>query len=662
MGTIRIYNADEYIFDHNGICSIKPTMCTITRNLNDYLYYLDLTYPLYVDEKWKEIIENRILYLKDDRIDEYFRIVKITKTNSELSVHCEQIFFDLEKNFIEDTNIVNKNGQEALNQLLNNTQYKHHFVGKTNIKKINNSRIVRYNVISALLGNEDNSFINRWGNMELDMNKFTIILNDKIGFEREYVISYGKNLDSINCEIDLSSVVTQILPVGFDGIMLEEKYVYSNNLKKYPNPIIKEIKYEDVKWKGSPNYSGDGSDAFETLEEARKELKRLAQLEFTLNKIDEPLTTFNVNFIELSRTEEYKDYEKLLTLNIGDTITIRHKLLDIDLTARVIEYTYDFLSSNFTNITLGNYKEMILSEMYSNSKKIDNYQQTLITTINETKKEVSDEITNSLTGYVTKTNSELFIMDTDDTNTAVNVWKLDNNGFSYSSNGINGNFNNEITMNGEILAKYLKGIIASQKNVSWLNLEDGSFSYANGNLTYTSSDGLSIIGQLNADGRILFGTDDTELKILSTDGNEFKDIHAKNVWADNQVYASGVAVTSSRERKKNIDLYKRSSLSDIISTNIYTYHLNEDLNEEMKRIGIIVQDAPVDAVDLSGVGIDLYQMCTMSWKAIQELNNKIELITTELVTVKEENNELKKMLNDATKEVIVEEITANEEL
>ena len=187
---------------------------------------MEFNYPLFVDEKWKDLIEYRILRFNDDRFDEYFRIKTIKKTNTEVYVYAEHIFFDLNANFIEDTNIVDKDGYQAIDQLLSRTQYGHNFKGTSDITTVNSARIVRCNVLNALLGDEENSFVNRWGG-ELNISKFTFEMNQQIGRNRGYKISYGKNLTSIECELDMTNVVTRIMPYGFDGIMLPEKYVDS---------------------------------------------------------------------------------------------------------------------------------------------------------------------------------------------------------------------------------------------------------------------------------------------------------------------------------------------------------------------------------------------------------------------------------------------------
>ena len=81
-------------------------------------------------------------------------------------------------------------------------------------------------------------------------------------------------------------------------------------------PIIKEYKYENVKWTGSPNYEAneedDTSTVFDDLSLAQAELRRLASLEFTENEVDLPEINCEVNFIELSNTEEYVQFRNSL--------------------------------------------------------------------------------------------------------------------------------------------------------------------------------------------------------------------------------------------------------------------------------------------------------------------------------------------------------------
>ena len=104
----------------------------------------------------------------------------------------------------------------------------------------------------------------------------------------------------------------------------------------------------------------------------------------------------------------------------------------------------------------------------------------------------------------------------------------------------------------------------------------------------------------------------------------------------NTVYANGVQLTSDRDKKRNIEDYTEDALYEICTTPIRTYHLDGDLDEEIKRIGIIMQEAPLNAIDIGGEGVDLYQMLTMAWKAIQQLKEENDILREDINNLKGE--------------------------
>jgi len=116
----------------------------------------------------------------------------------------------------------------------------------------------------------------------------------------------------------------------------------------------------------------------------------------------------------------------------------------------------------------------------------------------------------------------------------------------------------------------------------------------------------------------------------SEKSDTYANLRAYNLCAQNAVFANGVNVSSDRDRKRDIELYSVDAVREICSTPVYTYHLDTDLNEEIKRIGIIMQEAPLDAIDLSGKGVDLYQMTTMLWRAVQQQQDMIDELQKEI--------------------------------
>ena len=401
---IRLYEQDTTDFSNNGLKILSPTSAKITRNLLEYTYQLELTHLL--DEKGMMLTEERILGYNG----QYFRISSIRRNLKEVSIIAKHIFFDLNKNFIEDINIENKTGSMALSHILGGTSYPHSFSATSDIDTVASSRLVRKNVVSALIGDTDNSFINRWGG-ELDIDGFAFKLNEQIGKDDGYTIRYGKNLTGLDLQLNMLEVVTRIRPVGFDGIEIDGLYVDSSYIDNYALPIIKEIKYENVKWTGSPNYEereDDDSYIYDNLAEAQAKLIELATNEFVVNEIDLPKTTINIEFIELSKTEEYKHLKFLQNINIGDTVHIYHKPLDINLKSRCIEYVYDCILNKYETITLGSYTKNFFTKTQNTNNTLDN-----VSNIYETKADSMSKIESvngsisALVGRVSSTESKI---------------------------------------------------------------------------------------------------------------------------------------------------------------------------------------------------------------------------------------------------------------
>lgn len=491
---IRVYEFNQTSFNNNGICTLFPKSAVITRDLNEYKYYLDLTHPIDETGKWKEIAQDRIIVANEQP----FRIKFVQKTSKEIVAYCEQIFFDLNNNFIEDIYIKGKNGNTALNQILSNTNYAHPFSGTSDIQITNNSRLVRKNVLSAIIGDNENSFVNRWGG-ELDIDGFTFKINTRIGRNNGYKVEYSKNMTGINAKFDMRNVVTKIRPIGFDGIKLEELFVDSPFINNYAMPIIREYKYEDVKWKGSPNYQkpldGEDDGAYETLAEAQAELKRRALAEFSENEVDLPTVNYNVNFVELSNTDEYANYQALSSINIGDDIVIRHKILDINIPARCTAYKYNCLTCNFDEITLGHYNKNFFTDVKNAMNDVDSVKSTLQELpkqlndiLQQSKEYVTDFINGGFGGYVYYTPNAIYILDNPDVNVAKNVAVFNMNGLGFSNDGINGTFETAITRDGHIVADFIDtgiltadiiktGILESKNGKSWLDMSTGDFNF-----------------------------------------------------------------------------------------------------------------------------------------------------------------------------------------
>ena len=153
-------------------------------------------------------------------------------------------------------------------------------------------------------------------------------------------------------------------------------------------------------------------------------------------------------------------YEELSSLHFGDVVHVRAKEVDIEVTERMVEYTWFPTLGKFKNIVLGNdlslYTSTVNNQTQELKQKIDNRTETLVQNVLN----ATAWITGNSGGHVVfrpeKAPSEILIMDKNKVATAKRVWRWNLNGLGYSSNGVNGPFELAITSKGEIVADFIK--------------------------------------------------------------------------------------------------------------------------------------------------------------------------------------------------------------
>lgn len=350
---IQIYRADNSDYSMNGDSVINPTKCILEADITGN-WIVSMIHPL--DDKTELITENAVI-CADTFIskNQLFRIYDIEKDDENITCSAYPIFFDSKNDcFLFDVRPTDKNGQEALNIMLaQNNKYS----AESNIKKQNTSYFIQKNFMEALNGNDENSFINRWGG-EIAYNNFKITVNEKIGTDNGARAEFGYNLTGIKEHIDMTEVATRLIPTSYNGYTLPDNEVIDSvNIDKYPIIYTKIINYDDIKLKedASENDEENGITVCDNLEELYEELRKRAKLEFE-NGIDVPLIDYEVNMLDLSKTEEYKEFKNLIKISLGDVVHVKHKRLNIKTSARVVALEYNLITQENEQLTLGDYR------------------------------------------------------------------------------------------------------------------------------------------------------------------------------------------------------------------------------------------------------------------------------------------------------------------
>ncbi|MFR1316355.1 MAG: phage tail spike protein [Clostridium perfringens] len=361
---ITVYDSKEIKFINNGLAILDNELirCEVQEVLNG-LYTLELEYP--IDNKNVDyLIEGNIIKTNTPSGEQPFRIYRTVKNLDTIIVYANHIFFDLQSNFLMDCRYKFSTGQQAFEDILNSTLYKHNFTCTSNITERNNAYYIRKNPVEAIL-TEENSIINLYKG-ELLRDKFKIVFNDSIGKDNNVIIEYRKNLLGLEKDEDISQVVTRVIPTGLTAkdsvVMLDEVYVDSSLINNYINPVVKEIHYSDLK---------EDAEKGITIESIKEQLKVRALDLFNKEHIDLPKVNYKINFLDLSLTEEYKDFKALEKVKLADVVTVRHKDLKIDVKRKVIKYKWDSLTKSYIEIELGDLESTLSNDISNINSKIN---------------------------------------------------------------------------------------------------------------------------------------------------------------------------------------------------------------------------------------------------------------------------------------------------
>lgn len=332
---------------------LEPYTCLVHEKKNgDY----SLTMTLSMDDVLCDTDVIIGVTVKKNNLRQYFRIYDVYRNmDGNKEVLARHVFYDLLNNFLDDVRPTNATGQEALQKMLASTQFETDFVGESDITTVSTAYWQMKNPVEALIGDDENSFVNRWGGV-LERDNWKIKMNQETS-EKMYVI-YGKDLLSYGMRINTENVVTRIMPTGLkeDGqtlLKLPELYVDSENIGNYETPKIRRIHYPEIK-------IGEAEGNYPTAEEAYTALRAEANKEFA-NGIDLPEISGDVTVLDLSSTEEYKDvkdlqkiepFQKLEVVVFGGTVT-----------CEVTGYDFNVLTQQYENISIGTAEKYLGEEL-----------------------------------------------------------------------------------------------------------------------------------------------------------------------------------------------------------------------------------------------------------------------------------------------------------
>ncbi len=367
---IEIYNVDNMDFCMNGNITLVPESCVIDAELNG-TWEMRLEHPIDEDGRWRYVVEGAVIaapFLTSKK--QLYRIYWKRKGITGISAKARPIFMDASGEvFLNDVRPTTKNGQDALNIMTEGqTKYK----AVSNIIDVSTSYYIRKNLIEAIQSEADQAFINRWGG-EVYYDNYTIYVNERIGFDNGMRVEIGLNCESIEAEIDMSSVTTRIVPTSYNGYGMngESPWVDSPLINHYPVIYTKTVEFPEVKMREDASDSDDDTVTIcDTQEQLNAALEKKCQELFETG-IDKPTSNYKVDLIDLSKTEEYKDLKKLETAGLGDTVHCKNPGLDIETDGRIIKVAYDCIGEKNDSVEIGDFTYNYINDLEAALNRVD---------------------------------------------------------------------------------------------------------------------------------------------------------------------------------------------------------------------------------------------------------------------------------------------------
>ncbi|EHA7756792.1 CHAP domain-containing protein [Enterococcus faecalis] len=456
----------------------------------------------------------------EDGSYQYFEIYNIKKNLQSVSVTARHIGFMANKNFIINSFTANGNGTQIMNNLKAALTFKQRFNYLSNVGTTHQFTAKQVGPIDAIIGsNNGNQNLTGVTGGELEMDNFNLKLVKQIGSDNGFRIDFGVNLEAIDEDYDDESIINSLFLIG--GVPDND---YDQDKEPITHGFLEIAGVNDSNRRIGKRENSE----CKTVEE----LKEWGQSLFDKDRIHEPKVTHTISMVALEHTLEYEDiYEELSSLHFGDVAHVRAKEVGIEVTERMVEYTWFPTLGKFKDIVLGNdlslYTSTANNQTQELKRKIDNRTETLVQNVLN----ATAWITGNSGGHVVfrpeKAPSEILIMDTNKVATAKRVWRWNLNGLGYSDNGVNGPFGLAMTSKGEIVADFIKvGIID-------VNVLQTSFNKATGDVLKLVSGALQIwnektkIMELTKKG-MEFWNGNSHVGTMGTKGNPFPGLADKH--------------------------------------------------------------------------------------------------------------------------------------
>ncbi|MGF7282866.1 phage tail protein [Enterococcus faecium] len=487
-------NLAEHLYDTQGLGALSDWLtATVSNKLNGAEIFQG-TYPI-SGTNADLIVEGRIIqcYVDENRAKQRLRIyyAKTSVIGNTIEVKAEPIFNDIRKSVLNkyDSGTEKITATQAWQnaKVLAKPVIPSHFSFTSLVDTLANVKIEKANFLE-FFGGKEGSILDRFHGEFLKDNN-TLRHEKRLGTDHKIKAIYTKNLTGLDLEIDAQSVLVGVYPFisssseGEDEITLPEEVIFTDYVDDYPAGYVSFVDFKDK-----------ATDVASLREAAKDWLKT------NIDK-QKPQVSGSIELVPLRHQRGYEKFVDLEKVSMGDGVDVYHPQLKVNMSARIVEYTFNVLTNSYDKLVVGNVKTNFLENTENNvsnliNDAIDQLKNggEISDLINDIVDHQTDMITGQDGGYVLldpkEAPSRILIMDTPDKNTARNVLQINNAGIGFSKTGINGTYDTAWTLDGGFNASFITaGEIVGITIRGTTLISDGAdyrTSIANGKMTWYS--------------------------------------------------------------------------------------------------------------------------------------------------------------------------------
>lgn len=470
-----LYEGTETSFTSNGIGRLSDAIsCTVTENRNG-AYELEMEYPI-DGVHFSDISLGKYIFAKPAKYSnkQAFEIYQITRPiNGVCTIYAYHISYRLSKIPVMpfSTNSVTA----ALNGLVTNAAETNPFTFTTTKTTVANYNQTEPRDARSCLGGVQGSILDVFGGGDYEFDMFNVKLWQNRGQDRGFQIRYGKNLTDIKQEESIEDTITGIVPFYKNEsttITLPEKVISTASASNFPYPRTIPV-----------DLSSEFQDSVPTV----TQLRNAGNAYIASHSIGVPKVSLDVSFVNLADMVGYEDIAILEDVRLCDTVTVIFEKLGVSASAKVISTEWDVLKDKFNKVGLGSTSNSLANKIAN----IEKVQTESYSFLEDAIQRATNLITGESGGYVVIHNNsegkpyEILIMDNEDIDQAVHVWRWNKSGWGYSSTGYNGTYSLAATIDGGIVADFIKA--GTIQGIAYNN-GSGTFQVdSSGNLRATSA-------------------------------------------------------------------------------------------------------------------------------------------------------------------------------